>query len=375
MRDKCDRHSTGSASALISVFLIIVQTQAMKELAQKIITVLFVIFAGAWGLSAQFTIQQTKENERLEIEPIQMQALSNISIEANYFDRAAWRAQKLRERKERNTIQFDASLQTSMQRYEKWSASTDNNFSMLASVFFRHQYKRDKFNLDYKFEAYYGMNMVSDDEAVERKDNFFKNKDEFKFNLNMGWTMKKNWSYSATANFRSQFTKGYPKRKDYTLTSNFLAPGYFDVAVGFTYKDPKKPFKVILSPLSGSVTMVLDKNIWPEVAKDKPKPSKYGVAYKEKFAGHIGPSGQVDFDYQFGRKKNFRYRTTLYAFTSYSAPLDHPLVRWDNTFEMRVSRFISAKLYGQAYYKKEDKEWVQYQYSFTLGLAYHFKNK
>lgn len=329
--------------------------------------------AGCVDISAQFTIQRSQTVEQPAVEPgIVLQPIQNITIKADYFDRAAWNAKRLKERKDRNTIQFDVLLQTSMQRYEKWSASVDNNFNMLASVFFRHQYKREKFSLDYKLEGYYGMSMVSDDEVEDRKDNFFKNKDEFKFNLVMGWTMRRNWSYSANSNFRSQFTKGYPARKNYNLASNFLAPGYFDVAVGFTYNDAGKPFRVTLSPFSGSVTMVLDKGIWDHVADGG---SKYGVKKDEKFMGHIGPSAEVYFDKQFGKKKNFRYRSTLYAFTSYTSPLEHPLVRWDNTFEMRISRYISAKLYAQAYYKKEDVDWIQYQYSFTIGVGYHFKNK
>lgn len=336
----------------------------------KIIILALLATAGSTSLSAQFTIER-KETAGVETIP-GLKELPDIKLESGYFDPAAWKAKKRLERRERNTVQFDASLQTSMQRYENWSASVDNNFQMLASVFFRHQYKRDKFSVDYKIEAYYGMNMVSDSEAEDRRDNFFKNKDEFRVNLNMGWAMRRNWAYSATANFRSQFSEGYPKRKDYTLASNFMAPGYVDVAVGFTHKVNDKPFRITLSPLSGSVTMVLDKRIWESVADGG---SKYGVKKNERYTGHIGPSAEIFFEKQFGKRKNFRYRSTLYGFTAYSKPMEYPLVRWDNTFEIKLMRFISAQIYAQAYYKKEDVDHVQYQYSFSIGLTYNFKNK
>jgi hypothetical protein len=151
-----------------------------------------------------------------------------------------------------------------------------------------------------------------------------------------------------------------------------MAPGYFDVAVGFTFRKKDGPFRVTISPLSGSVTTVWDRRIWDSVADGG---TKYGVKKGERLTGHIGPSTEINFDKQFGKKKNYRFRSTLYGFTSYSSPLKNPIVRWDNTFDMRISRFITASVYAQAYYNKEDKDWIQYQYAFTIGLSYMFKNK
>lgn len=60
----------------------------------------------------------------------------------DYFDPAAERAKRLKLRKERNTIEFNASLETSLQQFEHWTGSGSNNFYALANIFFRHQYKR-----------------------------------------------------------------------------------------------------------------------------------------------------------------------------------------------------------------------------------------
>lgn len=343
----------------------------MRFSLKKILFLAVVSILSATGASAQFTIQQYEEEK--EIEPqITLMPLPEITLQGTYFDPAAWRAQKQKERKERNTIEFNSKLSTSLQRYEKWSASVDNNFAMEAVVFFKHTYKKNKFSMEYIIDGKYGMTVVSDPKAASTRDNFYKNKDELKINFQMGWPMHSNWSYSATSNLRTQFTEGYPSRTDNTLISNFMAPGYFDVAVGFTFKKKDNPFRVTISPLSGSVTTVWDRRIWDSVADGG---SKYGVKKGERVTGHIGPSAEVYFDKQFGKKKNYRFRSTLYAFTSYSSPWQTPLVRWDNTFEMRISRFITASVYAQAYYKKEDKDWIQYQYAFTVGLSYMFKNK
>ena len=94
----------------------------------------------------------------------------------------------------------------------------------------------------------------------------------------------------------------------------------------------------------------------------------------ERVTGKLGYSADVFFDRAFGKKEWLRYRSDLYFFLPYTEP-DNPTVRWENTFEIRITKFISTKLYGQLYYRKEDSTALQYQYSFMIGLKYVFRNK
>ncbi len=101
---------------------------------------------------------------------------------------------------------------------------------------------------------------------------------------------------------------------------------------------------------------------------------QYGVPKGDRVKGKFGPSADLYYDKVFGKKEMFRYRSNFYIFTGYSDFLN-PTVRWENTFEIKITRYISTKFYGQLYYLKEASTKLQYQYSFMIGLKYSFKNK
>lgn len=312
--------------------------------------------SGTYECFAQFTIRrpaaETQEAPRV------FDRLPSVQPHNAYFDPAAERARKLKLRRERNTIEFNASLETSLQQFEHWTGSGSNNFYALANIFFRHQYKKEKLSIDYRADATYGMNFIDDA--------FFKNKDEFKLNWQLGWEMHRNWSYSASINIRSQFSQGYKSRTEHILVSDFMSPGYFDIAAGFTYAKADSPFKVTLSPLGGNIVTVLNDML--------PEDGRYGVPVGERVTGKLGYSADVFFDRSFGKKEWLRYRSDLYFFMPYTE-IDNPTVRWENTLEIKITKFISTKLYGQLYYRKEDSTSLQYQYSFMIGLKYVFRNK
>ena len=320
------------------------------------VTVLLLSVASSGSLYAQFSIDNSAPRTKT-LTPV-FGEFPQSSLQNDYYDPAAVRAEKLRLRKERNTIEFNSSLETSLQQFHNWTGSVNDNFYALANIFFRHQYKRNKLSIDYSAEAKYGMNYI--------EDAFFKNVDEFKLGFQFGWFMHRNWSYSASTNLRSQFTAGYESRTDHSIVSDFMSPGYFDVAVGFSYARPNGPIKITLSPVSGNIVTVLN----PQLSDE----GMYGVFPGRKSSSKIGYSADIFFDRAFGKSQWLRYRSNLYCFMPY-AEIDNPTVRWENTVEIKITKVISTKLYGQLYYRKEDSLDVQYQYSFMIGLNYVFKNK
>lgn len=325
---------------------------------------LLLIAALLWCASgtgyAQFSIRKPAENMRQR--PEMLESAPQGSLKNVYYDPAAVRARKLRLRKERNTVEFDFSLEGSTQQFINWQSSGDNTIYSLASLFFRHQYKRDKLSSDTRVEATYGMNYTNN--------SLFKNKDEFKISWQLGWGLKGNWSYSASVNIRSQFSIGYESEEDHTLVSDFLSPGYFDVGGGFTYAPASFPLKITLSPISCNIVTVINETLSAQ--------GKYGVSPGQKVLGHPGYSADVFFDKAFGKSGWFRYRTSLYTFVPYIAP-KNITVRWENTVEFRISKYFSTKLYGQLYYRPEDfrpnTPELQYQYALMIGLKYTFRNK
>lgn len=329
-----------------------------QRLRGVVVLFLITVVLGVADASAQYTIRRAQPQR----EETGVPALSGIvngkvdTISNNYYDHAAWLAERSRLRKERNLFEIEGSFQTSALQFENWTAGGDNTFSGLATLFVHHRYKRSKFAHDLTINARYGINYI--DKTP------FKNVDELKLSEVMSWDMQDgSWSYSATLNFRTQFGDGFASRTDQTLISAVLSPGYVDVSVGFTYAPSGAPYKLTLSPLAGNVITMVDDRLYMQGLN--------GVPAGKRLYSSIGPSINASFDKTFFGER-MRYRSTLYSFTNFSSP---PTVRWDNWLDLNLSKYLSIKLYGVIYYLESASPKAQYQYSATLGLTYKFRNK
>ncbi len=313
----------------------------------------------ALSASAQFTIPTLEPAKKVGAVPL-VDTLKGRPIDNSYFSRARAQAERKARFKERNTIEYNVTLTASQTQFINWQAGGDNSFSGRSTMLFHHLYKREKFSLDYRFDARYGVNYI--DEST------FKNEDEFRLNVISAWTMHKNWSYAATANLRSQFTPGRKSRTDRRRISSFMAPGFIDVSGGFNYK--KGAWNITLSPLSGSVTTVLNDSLRIKGVDGK---GVSGVPIGDRTKGQIGPSVRIFFDKQFGKNNTFRYRSSLYSFTNIKTP---PTVRWENTIDIRATKLLTTTLYGAYYFDKfSGTQRPQYNYSLSIGLSYWIKNK
>jgi hypothetical protein len=322
----------------------------------KFITAAVAVFAVIMPASAQFNIY---EADKQDIRPkdYPTDSVKVLPIDNNYFSIAKHRAERRAIRKERNTVEFNAGLDLSQTQFENWAAGGDNTFAARATLFFHHQYNNKKFGLDYKVDARYGMNRIGKD--------MFKNEDEFTVNILTKWAINDKWSYAASGNLRSQFATGYVSRTDHTRKSTLMAPGFLDIAVGFTYV--KSPWSIVLSPVGGSAVFVLDDELAAQGIN--------GVDPGKRSLWKVGPSVRVNFDKEF-YKKIFRLRSEFYIFTNIK---NAPIVRWENTFYIRATKYLSTTLYAQLYYDKEaetpHRDQLQVKYSLSIGLAYNFKNK
>lgn len=322
-----------------------------------VVLVLLALFVASVDASAQYTIRRSQPQREHTAQPPLLGITRNKvdSLTNDYYDHAAWRAERNRIRKERNLFEIEGSFQTSALQFENWTAGGDNTFSGLATLFVHHRYKRSKFAHDLTVNARYGINYI--DKTP------FKNVDELKISEVMSWDIHGSWSYSATLNFRTQFSDGVASRTDQTLISAVLSPGYADVSVGFTYAPNGAPYKITLSPISGNMITMVDERLYMQGLN--------GVPAGKRVFSSMGPSINASFDRKFFGER-LRYRSTLYAFTSFAAP---PTCRWDNWLDFNLSKYLSVKLYGVVYYLQSASPKAQYQYSATLGLTYKFSNK
>ena len=383
---------------------------------------------------AQFTIDRV-EAKKESINFQTADTLKQTTADMEYFSRARYRAERAAIRKERNTLEITSGLQGTMTAYnDPWVdvSGGDNSIAVVASLFIKHVYKKDLFSVESKFEGKFGYNRmkvempmfdaagdVMTDEAgnqlMDRSGVWFKNQDEFAIQISPSWKMSKDWSYGGSFKFRSQIANGYAsrteqKRKD--MKSSFMTPGYLDLSVGVTYTCPSKkvPIKVQLSPLAMSA--VYANNSW--IRREQydadgnriKKAFNYGIEDPDKSSKYEGGSSiQIDFDRTFGKTEYLRYRTTLFSFwgwitnmgldnkvkrwDDYHAALDkwdgniktkprlpiHPTVRWENTVDIKATKFLTTSLSFQLYYNRAQNASIQTKTLLSVGLSYTFKNK
>ena len=272
-------------------------------------------------------------------------------------------------------MDFSANLHGSLTAYSKsWQAAGDNTVTVLANLNFLHTYKQGRFTLTNTAAAKFGYNRMR--MMLENKEQgvWFKNVDEIALATSPQWALVKNWSYGANVKFRTQFARGYEARGSNNLVSNFMTPGYLDASLGFTYILPSErfPLKVNLAPIAMSATYRIDL----DTSKD------YGVVapLRQKYEG--GLSVQLDFDKTWGKNSWLRYRTTAYSFYGWITGLSSktisdiaPTLRWENTFDIKATKYISAQFYLQLYYNKAEYHKLQLQSMLSVGLTYTFKNK
>ena len=193
-----------------------------------------------------------------------------------------------------------------------------------------------------------------------------------------------------------------------------MTPGYLDISLGITYKSPQKkfPITVNMSPLALNATFAESDWIRMRQVDGDGKEIKpaypYGIEDPEKTSKYEGGSSiQIDFDRTFGKKGIFRYRTTLFSFMGWMSNLNmknrytsvsayekalqawddaqgigdkpmlqiHPTVRWENTIDIKATKYLSTTFNFQLYYNRAQNYDIQTQLLLSVGLTYTFKNK
>ncbi len=387
---------------------------------------LLLLVSGLWiagSASAQISIDEVdapqesvKFNDRMK----------STGVEVDYFSLARYRAERAAIRRERNYLEFTGSLQGSLTSYnDPWIAVSggDNSIALVATLNLHHFFKKNRFSIETKFNAKLGYNRMkvetkSDDGSTSSEGIWFKNQDEFLIWVNPAFKLANNWTYGSTMQFRSQFVNGYKSRTEQKrehMKSRFMTPGYLDISFGITYKSPKPKFPITinLSPLAMSATFA--ENDWVRKQQmdsegNQIKPAyPYGIEDPDKTSKYEGGSSvEINFDRTFGKTGYLRYRTTIYSFYGWITDIGqenkirrygefvsafdtwskgdknikdkprlpiHPIVRWDNTIDIKATKYLSTTLGFQLYYNRAQNVDVQTRTLLTVGLGYTFKNK
>ncbi|MBQ2027787.1 MAG: DUF3078 domain-containing protein [Alistipes sp.] len=317
------------------------------------------------------------------------------------------KAEKLALRKERNTVEFNATLNGSLAHFnDKWLKVNGNTNSLtgIGNILFTHTYTKGKFTIGSKVTGKlgYAYNFTNN----ESESTISKSQDEWFIQTSPAYVISKQWNVGGSLSLRSQFANGWDSsdKESRKLTSSGFAPAYLIASIGVTYVCPnaKFPIKINIAPISMNATYVTNESVrnfyyadkfgtTPLAEADKNTPYVYGLTLannNQRYEG--GSSIQLDFDKTFGKKGVFRYRTTLYSFYGWINEVAQqndskksgivyesiaPTVRWENTIDIKATKYFSTQFYFQLYYNKAQIKQVQTQVVLGVGLAYTFKNK
>ena len=260
------------------------------------------------------------------------------------------------------TYKGDGFLQF-MQNYVSgnWYKGGESNYSMVGALTLEANYdNKNKWKWDNKLEMKLGFLRSRTDSLHKVKTN----EDLIRFTSKVGLQASKRWYYTLQLQTYTQFTKGY-KSNDPKVYSDFFSPFNLNLGLGMDYKveskDKRLTGTVNLSPIAMNYRYVGRLELGPS----------YGLDPGEHSMVEFGPNMTADLVWKFNDVVT--WKTRFYAFTSFK----RAEIEWENTFELRVSKYITANLFlfprfDDASVYDDDLGYWQFKEYSSLGFAYTF---
>lgn len=278
--------------------------------------------------------------------------------------------------------QFD--LGTSNTSLWNWAAGGYNTLTLSIGADANANYSKELVSWTNRLQLQYGFLWSADKENLLQKSN-----DLIKFESRLAYKILKDskWNYTASFDFRSQFTDSYDSYKqdeqsgkwDGMLKSSFLSPAYSTMALGMEWT-PTDWFNVNIAPLTGGFTICTKE----ELRK------KYGMKLKEPELDPLVGSNYHSQLFQFGAqiKVNYRtsindvfkYETQLVLFTDYlNKPFSYNRVNLDNKITWQLAKYFKIGLSTWMIYDPivviDGKQRIQFKEFFSINFTYLISNK
>ncbi len=252
-----------------------------------------------------------------------------------------------------------ASLNFSQVSLTNWAAGGRSSSSGVALFNVFGNYKKDNISWENSLDMGYGLLKEQNNEVVKSND---------KFDLNSKFGLKKTEKlyYSTLFNFKTQFAPGYNYPNTDDAISRFMAPAYMTLSLGIDYK-PSKIFSILISPLTGKMTIVSDSNLSALGA--------FGVEPGEKVRTEVGSFLKMELKTEL--MKNVSLNSKIDFFSNYLHNPENIDVNWDLLINMKINDFLSANLITNLIYDDDIKVGdggpkIQFKEMFGLGLNLKF---
>lgn len=212
---------------------------------------------------------------------------------------------------------------------KNWAAGGDD-FSFSLNTFFGlwARYKKDKISWDNIANFNYGiLNTTSQGTR--------KNDDRIDLTSKIGYALSKKVNAAFLANYQSQFSKGYKYLDDggKNLLSNFMAPGYLLVSLGFDYA-PAQGLSIFVSPVTSRWVFVMNDSLSAI--------GSYGVEPGKHVKNEIGAFASITYNKKF--TSNISYMGKLDLFSNYKHNPQNVDLLMNNMFTFQISKVLAANL-------------------------------
>ena len=260
------------------------------------------------------------------------------------------------------TYKADGFLQF-MQNYVSgnWYKGGESNYSMLGSLTVEANYdNKNKWIWDNKLELKLGFLRSRTDSLHKVKSN----EDLIRLTSKVGLHASHRWYYTLQLQAYTQFTPGY-KSNDPKVYSDFFSPFNLNLGLGMDYKVESKNKR-----LTGTINFSPVAINYRYVGR-LALATSYGLDEGKHSMVEFGPNMTADLVWKFNDVVMWKSR--FYAFTTFK----RAEIEWENTFELRVSKYITANLFlfprfdDTSKYDDDFGYWQFKEFS-SLGFAYTF---
>ena len=261
-----------------------------------------------------------------------------------------------------------SGLNLSQTSLTNWAAGGENSVAWNLYLNASANYKKDSWSWDNALITDFGKTFTTSNK-------WLKSIDKLNFSTKIGRSLSKHWSVSALGDFLTQFARGYAAENNPNIAGNkdkyistILAPGYLTLAIGAAYND----FSLLLSPVTGKMTFVLDSRLSDAGA--------FGVKPGKKTLAEIGALAVANYKRKLAENINLVTKLTL--FTPYNESFGNIDVNWDMMIAFKINKFLTTTLTTNLVYDDDIKTVdlqgnkrgakVQFREVLGLGLAYSF---
>jgi len=264
-----------------------------------------------------------------------------------------------------------------MQNYVSgnWYKGGESNYSAVGALTLEANYdNKSKWKWDNKLEMKLGFQTSRTDEIHK----FKAHEDLIRYTGKVGLQAANKWYYTLQGLAYTQFARGF-KANDIRTYSDFLSPLNISVGLGMDYKvewfNKKLTGTINISPLAVNYRYV-DRRLFrskndAEVEQFDWMPSRYGIDDQKHHLTDFG--SQLTAALEWKISDNVTWKSRFYTFTSYH----RAELEWENTFALRVSKYISANLFlfprfDDSNRRDDDLGYWQFKEYSSLGFTYSF---